>query len=46
MITTARDGRQLIVTGARDEWRGVLLRVTLPGACPGEPDARVIDSGG
>jgi hypothetical protein len=46
VITTARDGRQLIVTGARDEWRGVLLRVTLPGACPGEPDARVIDSGG
>lgn len=45
-LTTAADGRQLVVSGANTEWRGVLLRVTLPAACPGEPLEAVTDSGG
>lgn len=45
-LTTAADGRQLVVSGANAEWRGVLLRVTLPAACPGEPRDAVTDSGG
>ena len=45
-LTTAAGGRQLVVSGANSEWRGVLLRVTLPAACPGEPLDAVNDSEG
>lgn len=42
-LAASPDGRELIVSGAIDVWRGVLLRVTLPVTCPGEAVAETVD---
>ena len=42
-VRESTDHREILVAGARDVWRGVLYRLTLP-ECPGKPVEDEVDS--
>jgi hypothetical protein len=44
-LVLSPDGRELRVEGAREQWSGVLYRLTFPSQCPGAPLAEVVHSG-
>lgn len=44
-LVLSPDGRELRVEGAREQWRGVIYRLTFPSICPGSPLTEDVHSG-